>query len=170
MSENQKELTKFCQSLREALPEGCQVERLLVDEIAGQWHLILKGASETDEQLKCEEKLKNIIANRWQIEIDWQEQKSLVPTAEIDQAEALPEDTEKITETFLEETEVTQPDQLKAETKEDSPEDAPEPGAESKEAEAEFLSFEDPLQDKVRVIDYDIASFDHLEADGDGPP
>ncbi|NLN83998.1 MAG: PolC-type DNA polymerase III, partial [Firmicutes bacterium] len=42
--------------------------------------------------------------------------------------------------------------------------------AESKEAEAEFLSFEDPLQDKVRVIDYDIASFDHLEADGDGPP
>ena len=73
VGEQTNELLQFCQQLKEALPQICEVEHLTVDLETHRWHLVLQGLNDLPSRQRCENSLKQVIGQRWQIVITWLE-------------------------------------------------------------------------------------------------
>ena len=73
MSERDRELERFCQQLTTAMPEVCQIERLLVDVGSRQWHMVLSGSVDAESRSRCVRDLQKIIDQRWSLTVSWQD-------------------------------------------------------------------------------------------------
>ncbi|MCE5196801.1 MAG: PolC-type DNA polymerase III [Negativicutes bacterium] len=73
MGEQTNELVQFCQQLKDALPQTCEVEHLTADLETRRWHLVLQGLNDLSARRRCESELKQVIGSRWQIVITWLE-------------------------------------------------------------------------------------------------